>query len=169
LKDTSKSYPLETPTGVLKWRHQTSDEKEAPIRVSVWPSVGAGGRMMVTIEYELTPQYELSDVNIVIHIVAKSAPEVTTDQGNHRYDTKNEQLEWNLPFLNSDNPRGSMELNIEQWDNSGDTSWLYPVNVTFNSCTTFCNIKVVSVQHPDGNPIPFSEKKKLQVHQYTVG
>jgi len=73
-----------------------------------------------------------------------------------------------MPLVNRDNPRGSMELEIEQWDNSGDTSWIFPVNINFNSTTTFCDLQVLSVTQPNGTPIPFSEKRQLQVHQYTV-
>jgi len=164
----NKSYPLEKPTAVLKWRHQTTNDREAPFRVSVWPSVGSDAKILVTVEYELSPPYELSDATIRLHIVGKSAPLVSIEQGSHKFDTKNNILEWNLPLVNRDNPRGSMELEIEQWDNSGDTSWLFPVEINFSSTTTFCNIQVLSVTHPNGSPIPFSEKKQLQVHQYTV-
>jgi len=164
----NKSYPLEKPTAVLKWRHQSTNDREAPLRVSVWPSVGSDSKILVTVEYELSPPYELSDATIRLHIVGKSAPLVNIEQGSHKFDTKNNMLEWSIPLVNRDNPRGSMDLEIDQWDNSGDTSWLFPVEINFNSTTTFCNIKVLSVTNPNGSPIPFSEKKQLQVHQYTV-
>jgi len=164
----NKSYPLEKPTAVLKWRHQTTNDREAPFRVSVWPSVGSDAKILVTVEYELSPPYELSDVTIRLHIVGKSSPLVSTEQGSHKFETKNNILEWSLPLVNRDNPRGSMELEVEQWDNTGDTSWIFPVEINFNSITTFCDIRVLSVTQPNGSPIQYSEKKQLQVHQYSV-
>jgi len=166
---STKAYPLETPTAVLKWRHQSNNDAEAPLLVSVWPSVGMDSRMVVTVEYVLAPQYDLTDVSIKLNIVGKSTPIVNTEQGSSRYDTKNNLLEWSLPLINRDNPRGSLEFVLEQWDNTGDTSWLYPVSVNFNSITIFANIKIVAVLQPNGESIPFSVKKQLQVHQYTVG
>ena len=39
LKDDQTAYRLNTPTAVLKWRHQSDREDDIPIRVHCWPSV----------------------------------------------------------------------------------------------------------------------------------
>src|SRR5438477_582998 len=65
LKDPGKSYPTVTPTGILKWRYQSSDEKMIPLTskrkidlkssflsVNVWPST-ASGETTVPIQFQL--------------------------------------------------------------------------------------------------------------------
>eukprot|EP01124_Arcella_intermedia_P002127 TRINITY_DN1116_c0_g1_i1.p1 TRINITY_DN1116_c0_g1~~TRINITY_DN1116_c0_g1_i1.p1 ORF type:complete len:350 (-),score=58.97 TRINITY_DN1116_c0_g1_i1:61-1086(-) len=165
----NKSYPLDTPTGVLKWRLQSTDDNQVPIRVNVWPSRGSHSQLLVNVEYELNPHFELSDVSIKFNIVGKSAPVISTEQGSTRFDSRSNTLEWYLPLINQENSRGTLDLEIQQWDNDSDHSWLYPVSVNFLSNSTFARLKITSVQDAGGNPIPFSEKRSLEVQQYTIG
>jgi len=154
---------------VLKWRYQTTNEREIPLTITVWPNVGNDGKTNVNVEYEVCPAFELSDVLVKIPIVGKSAPRVSSEEGSHKFDSKNNILEWQLPFINRDNPRGAIEFVIDAWDNSGNTSWLFPVLVNFSSRTTFSSLRVTGVTQPNGDPIPFTERRELQVHDYTVG
>jgi hypothetical protein len=164
----NKAYPVDSPTGVLKWRHQATSDRDIPLTISVWPNV-SHDKTNVTVEYEVSPHFELSDVVIKIPVVGRTAPRVDSVEGSHKFDTKNNVLEWLLPYVNKDNPRGSIEFVVEQWDNSGNASWLFPVLVNFNSRLTFCSLKVIGVTQPNNDPILFSERRELQVHDYTVG
>jgi len=166
---SNKAYPIDSPTGVLKWRYQSNNDRDVPLIISVWPNAAGHDKTSVTVEYEVSPTFELSDVVIKIPVVGRSPPRVESEEGSHKFDSKNNILEWLLPFVNRDNPRGSIEFVVDQWDNSGNTSWLFPVLVNFSSRITFCSLKVIGVTQPGEEPIPFSERRELQVHDYTVG
>lgn len=70
LKDRTKAYPLQAPIHVLKWRHQTTDDSDVPLRVGCWPTSGQRGTTLITLEYELGSKrpYQLHDVTIRIPI-----------------------------------------------------------------------------------------------------
>jgi hypothetical protein len=90
LRDPTKSFPVSTDVGVLKWRFQSQDESEIPltskilllrtmcsklinlnfffIQVNCWPSETKNG-CEVSIEYELQKGHlELNNVVIAIPI-----------------------------------------------------------------------------------------------------
>jgi len=166
---TNRAYPVDSPTGVLKWRYQTNNEREVPLVITVWPNIGNDGKINVTVEYEVCPAFELFDVVVKIPVVGKGAPRVSSEEGSHKFDSKNNILEWHLPLVNRDNSRGAIEFSIDQWDNTGNTSWLFPVLVNFSSRVTFTSLRVTGVTQLNGEPILFSERRELQVHEYTVG
>lgn len=68
MADAQTAYRANTPTSVLKWRHQSQDDREVPVRVNCWPSAG-DGKVIASVEYELSRGYELVDFVVTIPIV----------------------------------------------------------------------------------------------------
>eukprot|EP01099_Mayorella_cantabrigiensis_P006984 TRINITY_DN6037_c0_g1_i1.p1 TRINITY_DN6037_c0_g1~~TRINITY_DN6037_c0_g1_i1.p1 ORF type:complete len:500 (-),score=141.28 TRINITY_DN6037_c0_g1_i1:167-1666(-) len=165
LKDPSRSFPVGSSLSLLKWRYQTNNEDEVPLSVNCWPTI-EGNTATVNIEYELTqPNLELRDVTITIPIPGPNLVIESAD-GSHRFDNRNNILEWSLPLIDSSNSTGSMEFNLNF---GGASSAFFPIRVDFISENTFCPIQVESVVAVDDNhPVPFSETKGLAVEQYEI-
>jgi len=164
LKDTTKSYPTGTSSGILKWRWATKDEKYIPLSINVWPS-SSGGETTVPVEYEKKCDFDLQDVVIAIPIPGPS-PVVGDVVGSYEYDSKKGILFWKIPLIDNDNRTGSLEFTIPQTSNSS----LFPVQVTFNSNSTFVALQVVSVTlgGAKDESIEFSGTSSLSVEQYDI-
>jgi hypothetical protein len=63
----TRSYPINTPTSVLKWRLLSRDIKWLPLVVSCWP-VPSKDITLVTVEYELCNQQGFEVINVLIKI-----------------------------------------------------------------------------------------------------
>jgi len=172
LKDKKKTFPLNTPIQVLKWRIQSQNEDDAPLKVSCWPTVGSGGHTVITLEYSLGTKYygthDLREVVITLPIVAKGSPNATTEEGSYTFDSRTNHLEWQIPVISSDNANGSLEIQLQQWDDSGDTSWIFPIKVSFSSLTPICTIDVEGVNYED-NQVRYSILKDLKVNNFEIG
>jgi len=172
LKDKTKSFPINTPIQVLKWRIQSQNENDAPLKVSCWPTVGSGGHTVITLEYSFGTKYyethDLRDVVISLPIVSKGTPAATTEEGSYYLDSRTNHLEWQIPIISSENANGSLEIQLQQWDDSGDTSWIFPISVSFNSQTTICPI-VVQEAMCNGSPVRYSVHKELKVLSFLIG
>ena len=57
--------------------------------------------------------------------------------GEYHYDHKKSVLNWQLPVIDASNSQGSLEFTI-----SGHPDDFYPINVSFYSPKTMCNIHV---------------------------
>jgi len=165
LKDPSRSFPVGSSLSLLKWRYQTTNEDEVPLSVNCWPTI-EGNTATVNIEYELTQkQLEFRDVTITIPIPGPNLVIESAD-GSHRFDNRNNVLEWSLPLIDSSNSTGSMEFTLNF---GGAAASFFPIRVDFVSDHTFCPIQVETVLAVDDNhPVPFSETKGLSVEQYEI-
>lgn len=62
--------------------------------------------------------------------------------GEYDYDSKKHVLNWRLPLVDSSNKNGSMEFTVP-----AIPSDFFPVNVSFYSSKSYCNIEVSRVLH----------------------
>jgi len=167
LRDPSKSFALNAPNGVLKWRLMSQDSSRLPLLVNCWPSAGAqAGVAVVNMEYEARKGLELHDVLVRIPIVAKGQPNITACNGETRYDVKNSILEWAIPLIDSSNLNGNLDFELDQWRNN-DTSHLFPINVKFTSTNSLCDIGAVQVLLGD-QTVKFSQHTVVTVESYTI-
>lgn len=172
LKDKTKTFPLNTPIQVLKWRIQSQNEDDAPLRVSCWPTVGSGGHTVIALEYSLGQKYyashELRDVVISLPIVAKGTPNASTEEGSYFLDTRTNHLEWQIPSISADNANGALEIQLQQWDDTGDTSWIFPITCTFWSQSLMCPIDVTGASQ-NGEPVRYAALREFKVANFSIG
>jgi len=163
-KDDAKSFPTGSPLNVLKWRFQASDEAMLPLTVNCWPTTGGDGTTVVNMEYELQrSEFSLGNVSIAIPIVGGS-PVVGDVDGTYEFDIKNHILRWNLDLIDASNSSGSMEFTLSH----ASPDSLFPIDITFNSSQTFCNIQVEQVVQGEGDAVSFSFTKALHSDQYKL-
>ncbi|XP_058239433.1 archain 1a [Hemibagrus wyckioides] len=165
LKNPEKSFPLNNDVGVLKWRLQTTDESLIPLTINCWPSE-SGSSCDVNIEYELQEEsLELNDVVISIPIPSGvGAPVIGDLDGEYRHDSRRNVLEWCLPVVDMKNKTGSLEFSI-----AGQPNDFFPVNVSFVSKGSYCDIQVSKVSQVDGSsPVRFSTETSFVVDKYEI-
>ncbi|KAF8978227.1 Coatomer subunit delta [Entomortierella lignicola] len=165
-RDSSKEFPLNTPTGVLRWRFISKDESSIPLSINCWPSPSGDGSSDVNIEYQLeNDEMEFKNVNIIIPIPQGTSPTVGEVDGNYIVDRQQSALIWQLPSISSENSSGSLEFNCE----GEDTESFFPVSVQFQSERLICDVDVLSVtQVADGSEVPFSKQSILTPVEYSV-
>uniref|UniRef100_A0A8C5PM45 Coatomer subunit delta n=1 Tax=Leptobrachium leishanense TaxID=445787 RepID=A0A8C5PM45_9ANUR len=142
LKNSEKSFPLNSDVGVLKWRLQTTDESFIPLTINCWPSESGNG-CDVNIEYELQEdRLELNDVVITIPLPAGVGSPVIGDiDGDYHHDSRRNTLEWTLPVIDSKNKTGSLEFSI-----AGHPNDFFPVTVSFVSKKNYCSLQVRNIE-----------------------
>ncbi|KAF9116124.1 hypothetical protein BGX27_004707 [Mortierella sp. AM989] len=167
-RDSSKEFPLNTPTGVLRWRFISKDESSIPLSINCWPSPSGDGSCDVNIEYQLeNEEMEFKNVSITIPIPQGTAPTVGELDGVYIHIVDNHQsvLVWQLPSIDSSNPSGSMEFNCQ----GEDSESYFPVSVQFESERLICSVNVVSItQIADGSSVPYSKQSILSPAEYSV-
>ncbi|GLC34550.1 hypothetical protein PLESTB_001249200 [Pleodorina starrii] len=165
LKDPSRPFPTGSELGILKWRFQSKEESLVPLSINCWPSV-SGGESYVNIEYESTSDLDLQNVQIVIPLPASGhAPTVNQVDGEWRYDSRRSALIWAIELIDDTNRSGSLEFVTS----AADAEAFYPVEVTFSSNKTFCDIHITGVEHTQkGGPVKFGLKKSLETAEYSV-
>ncbi|GLI64081.1 hypothetical protein VaNZ11_007250 [Volvox africanus] len=165
LKDPSRPFPTGSELGILKWRFQSKEESLVPLSINCWPSV-SGGESYVNIEYESTSNFDLQNVQIVIPLPASGhAPTVNQVDGEWRYDSRRSALIWTIELIDDTNRNGSLEFVTS----AADAEAFYPVEVTFSSNRTFCDINITGVEHTQkGGPVKFALKKSLETAEYNV-
>lgn len=165
LKQGGKGFPMNSEIGILKWRLQTKDENMIPLTINCWPNEN-DGQCEVTIEYELKQEeLELNDVLIQIPIPSGvGGPVVGELTGDYHYDHRKAILDWQLPVIDASNTQGSLEFTI-----AGHPDDFYPINVSFYSPKTMCNIQINEVQNSETRaPAKFSQEKVLTVDKYEI-
>lgn len=147
LKDSTKSFPIATDVGVLKWRFQSQDEDEVPLTINCWPSETKNG-CEVSIEYELQKSHlELNNVVIAIPIPSNvAAPIVQNCDGDYSYEKYKNCMLWKLQSIDKSNSSGTLEFTV-----SGHASDFFPVNVSFVSGVSYCDIQVGGVMQADNS------------------
>jgi coatomer subunit delta len=139
LRDATKSFPVGTDIGVLKWRYQCQEEQEIPLTINCWPSETKNG-CDVSIEYELqNTELELENVVVVVPVPSNiAAPVIKQIDGDYSYEKFKNCLIWRLGTIDNSNSTGSIDFSC-----SGHPSDFFPINVNFVSHTSFCNIQVM--------------------------
>ena len=165
LKDPNRPFPAGSPLGILKWRYSTRDESKVPLSINCWPSV-SGGESFVSIEYEATEDFDLHNVVISIPLPAlRDPPQVNNVDGDFTYDSRRGVLNWEIQLVDKSNRSGSMEFVVPA--TNGDN--FFPIDVTFTSNATYCDVKVDSVTRTtDGGAVKFFGESKLVCDGYQV-
>lgn len=168
MKNSSKSFPVNTDVGVLKWRFQTQDETFIPLSINCWPSDNGQGGCDVNIEYELEMEkMELNDVIVCIPVASGVGSPVVGDcDGEYRYDARKNVLEWILPIIDASNKTGSLEFSI-----GGQPNDFFPVTVAFESKRSYCNLTVVDVlqlDETDEKAVKYSTDTMFFVEKYEI-
>lgn len=164
LKDPNRPFPTGSPLGVLKWRMQTSNEDMVPLSINCWPSV-SGGETYVSIEYESTSSFELANVCIAVPVPGlRDPPTVNQIDGDYRYNPRQAVLEWDIELIDDSNRNGSMEFVVP----AGDPDQFFPIEVSFSSKSTFCDVKIVSVNNLEGQAVNYSSSTAMNVTNYSV-
>jgi len=162
LKNPDKPFPVGQDIGILKWRFQSQDEAHMPLSINCWPNDNGE----VNIEYELEQtNMELEDVLISIPCPSGvGAPVVNECDGEHHFDTHKKILQWRLPFIDASNKSGSLEFCI-----AGHPDDFFPVNVSFVSKNSYCDISASSVQIQDSSEaVKFSSQVVFVVDRYEI-
>lgn len=166
LKDASKSFPVGTDVGVLKWRFQTQEESEIPLTINCWPSETKNG-CDVSIEYELQKTHlELSNVTIVVPLPSNvAAPIIKQIDGDYQYEKYKNCLIWRLALVDQSNATGSLEFSV-----SGHAHDFFPVNISFSSNKSYCDIQAVGVTQAENSalPVKFSSEVLLSTDKYEI-
>jgi len=165
LKNMNKPFPVNQDAGVLRWRFQTNDDSNMPLSINCWPNETGSG-CDVNIEYELEQDdMELNDVTICIPLPSGvGAPVVNDCEGDYRHDSRHNILEWSLPLIDSNNKSGAMEFSI-----GGHPDDFFPINVSFVSKKSYCNIELTDIQLVDSeSSIKYSTETLLYVDKYEI-
>ncbi|KAF9427844.1 Coatomer subunit delta [Podila epigama] len=165
-RDSSKEFPLNTPTGVLRWRFISKDESSIPLSINCWPSPAGDGSCDVNIEYQLeNEEMTFNNVNIIIPLPHGFSPTVGEVDGEYLVDRQQGVLIWQLASISSENASGSLEFNC----GGDDTEAFFPVSVQFESERLICDVEVLDVvQVSDGSSVPFSKQSILTPAEYSV-
>lgn len=147
LRDPSKSFPIDTSIGVLRWRHTTvPNDFSLPITVTCWPNVGSG-TCDVTVEIEHSGP-ALSDVVISIPLLNDQDPQIgesTISDSTVHVNTGSSNLEWTISSLGgSDGGESSGSLEFSCAADEADE--FFPINVTYQTTETVCGLEVSDVQ-----------------------
>eukprot|EP00983_Pelagomonas_calceolata_P036543 1134099-Pelagomonas_calceolata.AAC.1 len=85
--------------------------------------------------------------------------------GDWKFDSRRGVLVWTIELIDETNRSGSMEFVVP----AADSDSFYPVEVSFGTNKTMCDINVDSVIHTmKDTPIKFSSKRQLVTSDYTV-
>eukprot|EP00879_Flechtneria_rotunda_P014343 GHRR01014983.1.p1 GENE.GHRR01014983.1~~GHRR01014983.1.p1 ORF type:complete len:479 (+),score=151.16 GHRR01014983.1:639-2075(+) len=165
LKDPSRPFPTGSELGVLKWRFQGRDESLVPLLINCWPSA-SGSDSYVNIEYESGVDYDLQHVAIAVPVPHLShAPVVNQVDGDWRYDSRRHALVWSVDLIDNTNRSGSMEFVVP----ACDTEAFYPIEVSFATTSTFCDIAIDAViSTQNGGQVKYGQKRGLSTATYQV-
>jgi hypothetical protein len=166
LKDATKGFPAQRPVGILKWTYVGSNDDMVPIKINCWPEEESRGQMNVTIEYSVDKKVELNFVRIKIPLGCTETPNILSIDGSHTHNSSAGELVWEIDLIDQSNSTGSLEFNIAQ--RSSDV--FFPIQVSFVSKKTLCNLSVKDVRSATGNtPIQYGMSKSMNSGEYTIG
>jgi coatomer subunit delta len=161
LRDASRSFPVDNPLGVLKWRLTTSDESALPLAITCWPSDLGDSRSRVNLDFELrNAALRLEELVITIPIPSGGAPVINEiDQGSTNFDARASSLLWHVPVVDAELANGRLEFDMTSPDHDG----LFPIDIDFDSPTPMCPTLPVAVASNEGKKLEFSLQKSLVV------
>lgn len=142
LRDASRSFPIDTSIGVLRWRHTTVPASfSLPITVTCWPNVGSG-TCDVTVEAEYTGTTPLSNICISIPLLNDQDPEIGESTVEATVNvTSSSNLEW-CPLLTPDQASASLEFTCS----ADQADEFFPISVSYTSETSACGLEIIDVQ-----------------------
>lgn len=157
------------------------------LQVNCWPSETKNG-CDVSIEYELQKTgLELDNVTIVVPLPTNITPPIIKQcDGDYQYEKYKNILVWRLSTIDQSNTTGSLEFSVT---GSAHTADFFPVNVTFTSKTSYCDIqvtnklnqikifvfncflllKVIGASHAEtGQPANYSQEVSFSTDKYEI-
>ncbi|KAK5091040.1 coatomer subunit delta [Lithohypha guttulata] len=145
LKDTSKKFPTNASTAVLRWRATAPAETPdvLPINFTVWTNKSTDDSYTVTVEYQLADAYAdlpepvLSEMTVTIPYQT-SEPSVSSFDA--QYSVTGDSLEWTIGAIDSSNNSGSFEFEA-QADDDGE---FFPMQVRFDMARPYIDVDVLS-------------------------
>ncbi|RKP37924.1 Mu homology domain-containing protein, partial [Dimargaris cristalligena] len=166
LKDASRSFPINQPVGLFKWRLVSQDDACLPLSINCWPSATGDGKTEVNIEYELeSDDLQLKDVVISIPLPSGVTPIVGNVDGDYAINSRMGVLEWQLPLIDRTNKSGCLEFTAPV----DDAEAFFPVEVAFQASTPFCDVDITDVAlTSDGSTVEFSKMFSLTTDDYRI-
>ena len=163
LKDT-KSYPVGTTVGVLRWRKATKVPEEVPLTLNVWPEPQGDGTTALNIEYTLQLEHMVLDnVMITVPLPAGGAG-LTINSADGDAAVAGGALVWSIDSISSANASGTLDVIVPGDDEDG----FFPVGVAFASTTPVCGLTVSSISVPGGEAVRSSTKYAVVPDSYEV-
>lgn len=169
----NKTFPSGSRFSLLSWKMKSSNEDLLPIKIIFWPEMN-DNIVNVSIELELNDELKnavgLSDVLIKIPLgrsgsSGESFEVLSIENGVYRYNSRKNEVEWEISLLNETNPTGLLEFNGQ----IADTQDLFPVKVSFTAKQTLLDIsveKVVDLSSTES--VKFNETKRIEVDAFEV-
>ncbi len=85
--------------------------------------------------------------------------------GEWRFDSRAGALVWSIELIDDTNRSGSMEFVVP----ATDAEHFYPIDISFTSNKTFCDVAVAGVEHMQrGGQVKYSNRKALATAEYQV-
>lgn len=164
LKDQSRTFPLNSNLGVLKWRWQGTEESYLPITITCWPST-TNSTTLVSLEYEAQESFDLYSLCISIPLPSPQKTSVSQVDGQTSIDSRRGVLDWTVDIVDQTNANGSLEFTTAQ----ADAEAFFPITVSFTTPSNLCDIDVKSVQRTsDGREPRIDESRSLAADGYRV-
>lgn len=167
LKDTNRPFPVNQPTGVLRWRYAVADEGSIPLSINCWPTPAGDGSCDVNIEYELENEsLEFTNVLVSIPVPPGSNPRMGEYEGACQFNRAHQQVEWQVDVINQSNPTGVIEFNCP---GAADVNAFFPVSVSFQSGRSLFDVDVSEISQVEGgDSVSFSKDTLLVAEEYSV-
>lgn len=160
-----KGFPVGRGVGILRWSYGSEDA--APISINCWPEDEGTGRILVSIEMELTRKdLVLQDVNILLPLGTTVPPSIESIDGVYKHDPAAGMMCWHFDRVDANtNTSGSMEFSIA----GNNPEAFFPIQIGFRSETLLCPIVVTGVTNAStGAPIPNQMSKSFAPDSYQV-
>lgn len=147
LKDTSKKFPTNASTAVLRWRATAPAETPdvLPINFTVWTNKSTDDSYTVTVEYQLadayvdSPEPVLSEVTVTIPYQT-SEPSVSSFDA--QYSVTGDSLEWNIGAIDASNSSGSFEFEAQ----ADDEAEFFPMQIRFDMAKPYVEVDVINAK-----------------------
>ena len=149
----------------MRWSYNNDDA--APISINCWPEDEGNGRIMVSIEMELTkPDLVLHDVNILLPLGTADPPAIESIDGVYKHDPAAGMMCWHFDVVDGNtNSSASLEFSVP----GNNAEAFFPIQVGFRSETLLCPIVVTGVSNSSsGSPIPNQMTKTFIPESYQV-
>jgi hypothetical protein len=160
-----KGFPVGRAVGILRWSYGNDDA--APISINCWPEDEGTGRILVSIEMELTrKELVLQDVNILLPLGTADPPAIESIDGQYKHDPTTGMMCWHFDAVSGNqNTTGSLEFSVP----GNNPEAFFPIQIGFRSETLLCPLVITGVTNASsGAPIPNQMTKTFMPESYQV-
>jgi len=159
-----KGFPVGRGVGILRWSYGNDDA--APISINCWPEDEGNGRILVSIEMELTRMdLVLHDVNVLLPLGTQNPPSIESIDGQMKHDPGAGMMCWHFDTVDANNSSGSLEFSVD----GTNPEVFFPIQIGFRSETLLCPIVITGVTNSSsGAPIPNEMTQTFIPERYQV-